>query len=159
VGGTYGIEQGTVGAPALPRYRTSGGRQIAAYVTGDSAAVAAGRRARLAPHAALVAGPASVLAEWVLSSQRVSRAGETLAVVTRAWQLAAAAVLTGEDATLGRLRPARPLGEGGLGAFEVAARVHGLTLDEEARRRGPQLVPDRLRTRERDRREDVARRC
>ena len=46
--------------------------------------------------------------------------------------LALAAVLTGEDATLGRLRPARPLGEGGLGAFEVAARVHGLTLDEDA---------------------------
>jgi phosphate-selective porin OprO/OprP len=132
VGGTYGTDNGSAGAPALPRYRTTGGRQIAAYIAGDSAAVAAGARARLVPHASFVLGPVSAIAEWALSSQRVSRSGETVALRTRAWQLAVAAVLTGERATMGRLRPARPVGEGGVGAFELAARVHGLTLDEDA---------------------------
>jgi phosphate-selective porin OprO/OprP len=41
-------------------------------------------------------------------------------------------VLTGEDATLGRMRPARPLGAGGLGAFEIALRYHALAIEDEA---------------------------
>jgi phosphate-selective porin OprO/OprP len=94
--------------------------------------MAAGTRSRLAPQASLTTGPVSAYAEWVLSTQEVARADEEASITAGAWQVAATAVLTGEDATLGRMRPARPLGEGGIGAFELAARYHAFSLDNDA---------------------------
>ena len=42
-------------------------------------------------------------------------------------------VLTGEEATTGRLRPAHPLGtDGGFGAVEATARFGALAFDEDA---------------------------
>ncbi len=132
IAASYGREVGTPAAPALARYRTATGRVIAAFRTGDTTAVAAGTRFRVAPQASFAAGPVSAMTEWVLSSQSVAVSGASRSIEVRAWQVAGTFVLTGEDATLGRLRPARPVGQGGAGAFEVAARYHALSMDEEA---------------------------
>jgi phosphate-selective porin OprO/OprP len=132
VGASYGDEAGTAGAPALASYRTATGRGIASFRGGDSTVVAAGARTRVAPQASLTAGPVSAYGEWVISSHEVERAGLAETLSASAWQVAATLVLTGEDATLGRMRPARPMGSGGLGAFEVALRYHTLAIEEDA---------------------------
>jgi phosphate-selective porin OprO/OprP len=132
VGASYGEEAGSSGASALASYRTATGRTIAAFRGGDSTVVAAGARTRVAPQASLTVGPASAYGEWVISTHEVERVGLAETLSANAWQVAATVVLTGEDATLGRLRPARPLGGGGMGAFEVALRYHALTLEEDA---------------------------
>jgi phosphate-selective porin OprO/OprP len=132
VGASYGEEAGSPGAPALASYRTATGRTVASFRSGDSTVVAAGARARVAPQASLTVGPASAYGEWVVSMHAVERAGLAETISASAWQVAATFVLTGEDATLGRLRPDRPLGSGGVGAFEVALRYHALTLEDDA---------------------------
>jgi len=133
VAGTIGREDD--GAVALPSYRTAAGFTFARYRdTGDdsTSAFADGVRWRLAPQATLLVGPVQAYAEYLVSSQRVVLGAAADDVHVSAWQVAAVAVLTGERATLGRLRPARPVDEGGSGAIEVGARYHALDVERDA---------------------------
>lgn len=136
IAATIGEESGGFASPAVPSYRTTGGRTINRLRTGtaDSTTVLAdGERFRFTPQAYLFAGPATLMGEYVASQQAVRLADDTADLRTTAWQVTGAYVLTGEDATYGRLRPARPLGrDGGLGAFEIAARYGQLEADEDA---------------------------
>jgi phosphate-selective porin OprO/OprP len=50
----------------------------------------------------------------------------------RAWQVEASVVLAGVPQGDDRPVPARSISEGGPGAVEVTARVHGLALDPDA---------------------------
>ncbi len=118
------------GNAALPRYRTPGQAQFFGY---RGAVQADGARRRIAPQAYWYHGPVGLLGEYVESSQDVRVGGTAARIDNRAWQLAASWVMTGEAASYrGAVKPDRPFTGDGLGAFELAARVGALSVDDEA---------------------------
>ncbi|GAB2520289.1 OprO/OprP family phosphate-selective porin [Lysobacter humi (ex Lee et al. 2017)] len=120
------------GTATLPRYRTPGQVNAFGY---RATVVADGERARLSPQVTYYQGPLGVLAEAVASRQAVRTGTAAADLEHRAWQVAASWVLTGEDASYrGVVRPDRAFGAdgGGLGAFELAARVGVLDIDDGA---------------------------
>ena len=136
IAATWGDESGSMATPAVPSYRSVGGRMVDRLRAGtaDSTTVLAdGARVRYSPQGYLYAGPASVLAEYVVSTQAVRLGAQTADLTASAWQVVGGYVLTGERATYGRLRPARPLdGTGGIGALEATARYGELRYDADA---------------------------
>jgi len=126
VAATFGRQQGV-----LPVYRTPGQVVFFNYVQG---AVADGHRTRLSPQANFYGGPVGVIFEYAQSTQRVRKDPATADVTNQAWQVAASWLITGETATPNGIRPRKPFDprKGQWGAFELAARVHGLTVGDEA---------------------------
>jgi phosphate-selective porin OprO/OprP len=117
------------GTPA--RYRTSGRNTFFRY-GGD--VVEDGHRVRWSPQASWSWGPFGALFEYVRSTPQLSLDGATIEPDVDAWQIAASWVLTGEAASDRGVVPSRPFrgsGEGGLGAWELAARYHELRVDDE----------------------------
>ena len=131
--GSWGRTSGTLAAPGLPSFRTSGQQTFFRYAAGstiDLTAVAAGDRYRFSPQLYYFFGHVGLLGEYVVSSQEVA-AGETRRRLTHhAWQAAATFVLGG-DASFEGVRPRHAAGEGGSGAFEVAGRYHELRVDPD----------------------------
>jgi phosphate-selective porin OprO and OprP len=128
VGGSTGNHGGT-----LPSYRTPGQQTFFSYL---STSTAGGTQYRIDPQLFYFWGPFGVLAEYVLSSQKVksSVAGTPTARFNNtAWQVEASYIITGEQNTFKTISPAHPFGpiNGGWGAFEIAARVEQLTLDQD----------------------------
>jgi phosphate-selective porin OprO/OprP len=130
MGATVGRQTATASAAALGGYRTPGQVSFFGYRGDGTAAgttLAAGRRARLAPQGDYYAGPLGVIAEYVVSSQRVRRDAETALLENRAWNVVGGLVLTGENASYGGVKPRRS-----FGAVEVVGRAHALRLDRDA---------------------------
>ena len=135
LGASYGQEDGTATATAgaaasgLPSYRTSGQATVFQYAAN---VFADGDRWRLAPQAYYAVGPFSAMAEYTHSSQEVRLAAVEDAVANQAWQVTATWTLSGEDATFKGVTPAAPLAfdGSGWGAFELAARLHRLDIDD-----------------------------
>lgn len=128
---TAGTREGTRSSPNLASYRTSGRQTFFHYESGESGTFSDGHHVRLIPQAYFYHGPAGFLAEYALSRQDVA-AGDAAATLThRAWQVAGGYVLTGENATFGRLTPKHPYGsrQGSWGAVEFVARIHGFSID------------------------------
>lgn len=122
------------GAAALPSYRTQTLQQpFFSYATG---AVASGRRLRYSPQLFFFTGPFGGWAEYVRTEVPVTRNGVSHDIAARAWQVAASWVLTGEPATDAgagvRPRAIFDPSTGHWGAFQVAARVHELEVDQAA---------------------------
>lgn len=122
------------GAAALPSYRTQTFQQpFFWYATG---AVASGRRVRYSPQLFFFRGPFGGWAEYVRTEVPVTRNGVSDDIAARAWQVAASWVLTGEAATDAGpgVRPRAILdpSTGHWGAFQLAARVHELKVDQAA---------------------------
>ena len=122
------------GAAALPSYRTQTLQQpFFSYATG---AVASGRRVRYSPQLFFFRGPFGGWAEYVRTEVPVTRNGVSDDIAARAWQVAASWVLTGEagtDAGPGvRPRAIFDPSTGHWGAFQLAARVHELKVDQAA---------------------------
>lgn len=137
VSGSYGIQRGTVGAPNLPTMRTSGQLPFFRYrsnATDAGTVVADGRHARVSAHGAYYIGPAGLVVEHILSSQRVRRSASSIDVNNRAWQIGGSYVLTGEAASARGVTPARAFdrANGSWGAFELAARFSALDVDDDA---------------------------
>lgn len=127
-------------------YLTDGQQMFFRYGT---AAVADGRRFRLAPQANYYYGPFGLIAEYARVSQEVSLAsGGPLAaggagsnsiinpltnktLMHDAWEVAASYFLTGEDASFKSVKPKRDfdLDKGGWGAWELVARYSEINLD------------------------------
>jgi phosphate-selective porin OprO/OprP len=128
-GGTLGSVTGTRATPALLSLRTTGRQTVFRYRAG---VVADGQRRRVAPQARLFAGPLEVLGEYTVTSQEV-RLGPVAETLThRAWQVSTAVVVTGERAQDGAVVPRDPFAAGaGLGAFEIGARVQGVSFDDD----------------------------
>jgi phosphate-selective porin OprO/OprP len=126
VAATFGRQQGV-----LPAYRTPGQVVFFNYVQG---AVADGHRTRLSPQANFYGGPVGVIFEYARSTQRVRKDPAAADVTNEAWQVAASWLITGEAASPTGVRPRKPFDprKGQWGAFEVGARVHGLTVGDEA---------------------------
>ena len=123
---TFGRQQG-----ALPVYRTPGQIVFFSYVTG---ALADGHRTRLSPQANFYGGPVGVIFEYATSKERVRKDPVAADVTNEAWQVAASWLITGDTATPSWVSPRKPFDprKGQWGAFELAARVHGLSVGDEA---------------------------
>ncbi len=124
------VAAGTAGPDdALADYETPGDRKTFEYADGVAPD---GARARLAPQATLDVGRLHVLGEWTLTRHRLATPSGPATVEHRAWQAAVSVVLAGVPQGDDRPVPRRSVTEGGPGAVEVSARVHGLSLDGDA---------------------------
>ena len=122
------------GAAALPSLRTQIIQQP--YFSYAAGAVADGRRNRYSPQVFFFRGPFGGWAEYVHTEVPITRTGVTEDIEHHAWQVAASWVLTGEaatDAATGvRPRAIFDPSTGHWGAFQVAARVHELEIEQQA---------------------------
>ncbi|HVK58323.1 MAG TPA: porin [Candidatus Kapabacteria bacterium] len=135
VAGTYGNQFGT------PRsYVTPGQQTFFSYLAGTGTNAVAntdGTVWRLSPQAYWYWRSLGVLAEYAISSSEVARSGGGVTANDRlqhsAWQVAASYFLTGEDNSFKAVTPLKPfsLGGDGWGAWEIAARVSQLKLDDD----------------------------
>lgn len=147
LGGSYEHMQktNTTGLPAttggnLAGFVTDGQQQFFAYNPASNAVVVAnGEHWRLSPQGYYYYGPFGLLAEYVISDQRVTRTLGTSRITRRlentAWQIAGSWVLTGEDAAYkGGVVPRRPFNplQGGWGAWQLVARYAELNVDNDA---------------------------
>jgi phosphate-selective porin OprO/OprP len=138
IGGSTGIERGTVSAPALGSYRTTG--QLALFrFRGDgteaNTVVADGRRTRVTPQAFLYSGRLGMLGEYIRATHTVRRTGSAAALTTEAWQLSGGWALTGDHETFSGFAPRHPVdgsATSGRGALELVARYGVLTIDPDA---------------------------
>jgi phosphate-selective porin OprO/OprP len=137
VAGTYGHQDG----PLRP-YSTPGAQRFFTYYTGLGTnasrpnVVADGAHWRLSPQAYYYWGPFGAFGEYVISSQEVRRdngARTFKSFNNTAWQVAASYFLTGEENSWKAVTPKKNFNpaNGGWGAWEVAARVGELKLDED----------------------------
>lgn len=139
IAGTIG-DQESAGAPT--RFRSPGQQTFFSYHGGAGTAAAPSVRAdgilwRVSPQLHYYRGPFGLFGEYAISDQALSRvAGGASAhrVRNTAWQLAGSYVLTGEENAWRGIVPRSPfsLQGGGWGAWEVAARVGGLDVDDRA---------------------------
>lgn len=145
LGGSYARVQGTNSAALpstigglLPGYYTAGQQQFFAYNPAAGQVAPDGDHWRLSPQAGYFYGPFGLLAEYVVSDQRVRRIGGGPAaaghLANTAWQVAAGYVLTGEDFTYDGIIPRRNFNpaDGGWGAWQIVARYGQLDIDHAA---------------------------
>jgi phosphate-selective porin OprO/OprP len=138
IAGSTGTEQGTLTAPGLGAYRTTGQLALFRYRsdgTAPNTVLAEGRRTRVSPQGYLYVGPVGVLAEYVRSTHNVRRATNAVTLTNQAWQVSGGWVLTGERESYTSVSPDHPLDgskSGGLGALELVARYGVLTTDAAA---------------------------
>jgi phosphate-selective porin OprO/OprP len=134
---SFGEQNGSAASAALPAYRTSG-QQVFFRYRGDGTVagttVADGTRSRWSAQGYYYSGRLGVLAEQVFSAQDVRRGTSTARLDTNAWQIAGSWVLTGEAASYRGVTPRQPFDRsaGTWGAFEITARYHQLTPDDDA---------------------------
>jgi phosphate-selective porin OprO/OprP len=136
VAGTYGNHAGT-----LRSYTTPGQQNLFSYYSGTGGAAATagdGTVWRLSPQAYYYWRSLGILGEYAISSTDVVRTGGGIArqagrLQHTAWQIAASYFLTGEDNSFKAVAPLKPfsLGGEGWGAWELAARLSQLKLDDE----------------------------
>ena len=124
VGGSTGTQSG-----ALPAFRTSAGQTYFSYVTG---AAASGTRTRVTPAVFYYYKGFGGYAEWMQSSQGVTRNAEETDVTNHAWEVTASYLLTGETASAGITRPKAVFdpANGKWGALQLVARYTALTVDD-----------------------------
>lgn len=148
VAGSYGSVKGTATSSNLPTYRSVGQQPIFTYrgappgaplstmsgAASDGGTAAAGDRWRLTPQLYWYLGPVGLLAEYVISSQRLQRLGMTADIQNQAWNLTASFVMTLERATYEGVVPRHPVDFRHLafGAFELTMRYSELRLDDNA---------------------------
>lgn len=127
---TTGRAIGTANATNLPTYRSPG--QANSFFTYANNTVAFGSRTRWSPQAYYYRGPFGVLAEYAVVSQEIANGAARLTVKNSALHIAASWLVTGEDASFLRVKPAKPFrlgADGGWGAFELLARYQAANID------------------------------
>jgi phosphate-selective porin OprO/OprP len=147
VAGTYVDSSGSASNTLLTSYKTPGQAtffnwRATTAAAGATPAVngtfASGERLRVSPQFYYFYNSIGVLGEYATVKQDVSR---TVGAVTssdsldiKAWQLQFSWLLTGEEQTFRSPNPAQPFqaGKPGWGAWELVARVHELSIDEDA---------------------------
>lgn len=111
----------------LAGYRTSGRNRFINYAPG---AYADGLRVRTTAYGYVESGSLFVLGEYVQNHTAVQTATEEADLTVSAWNLTASWALGGKN-TFNGVVPANNLGSnGGLGALQIKARVHGLNVDD-----------------------------
>ncbi|MDQ3797345.1 MAG: OprO/OprP family phosphate-selective porin, partial [Pseudomonadota bacterium] len=129
ISGSIGDKEGGAGEEAgdfLPGYRSPGQQTIFEYA---ATTAAAGQQFRWSPQAYYYTGAFGMLAEYIQSSLRVTNGITENTLIHKAAQGTFVYVLTGEDASFSGVDPEAPVGGGGWGAWELAARGAWLDLD------------------------------
>ncbi|MDR2844527.1 MAG: OprO/OprP family phosphate-selective porin, partial [Puniceicoccales bacterium] len=123
VGASYGSEYGQ----AASQIRTAGQQNFVAIGT------AYGDHIRVAPAISWYAGPFSTVAEFVIDDYEHIATRQGKRITNYGWSVAAGWVVTGEKSTPGGVTPTAPIdiSKGNFGAFEIAARVGGLDVDND----------------------------
>jgi phosphate-selective porin OprO/OprP len=126
LGGSHGDQDGT-----LPSFRTSVGQVYYTYATG---ATADGVRNRVSPAAFYYHNSFGAFAEYMFSSQKVTRNGVSADVDNHAWEVTGSYFLTGETASYGIIRPKNNFDPPNhhWGALQVLGRVTELTVAQAA---------------------------
>lgn len=93
-----------------------------------------GELLRWSPQGYWYHGSFGLLAEYAVSTQEIRRGANFARLTNRAWQVAVSWVATGEKASYRGVTPASNFdpAAGHWGAFEFAARLSGLSVDEDA---------------------------
>ena len=140
-------------------YKSTSGNAFFSWKAADSLN---GIGYRLAPQAQWTYGPILAFGEWIQSVQDIKRGATVVAtdsvgtaaankglvyrynkttagvegaeLSNSAWQAALSWVITGEDANVAGVSPRHPFNPstGDLGAFEISARISGLSVDDKA---------------------------
>jgi len=148
IGGTYTHAKGSPTNNLLADYKTTGQQRFFSY-RGNTAATqtqpalndgtyASGERLRLAPQLYYSVGSIGLLGEYTQVHQGVARdtgaVSRTALLTNSAWQTQLSWFVTGEPESLGGVSPKTDfrLGEPGLGAIELVARMEGLSVDRQA---------------------------
>jgi len=126
VGGSTGSQAG-----ALPAFRTSVGQTYFSYATGTAAS---GDRHRVTPALFYYYESFGAFAEYMRTTQEVSRGGIDHDLTNDGWDVTGTYVLTGEAASDRGVRPAHPFdpSTGQWGALQIAARYSQLRIDPVA---------------------------
>jgi phosphate-selective porin OprO/OprP len=137
VGGSYNVNHpSTNTATGLTAAYTTDGQQK--FFTYNSGVGASGGTWRVSPQAYYYYGPLSLLAEYVVDSQRVSlltKKGKNSAdLQNNAWEVTGGWVLTGEDASYSGVTPLHPFDPRAnqWGALQVVGRFAQLNVDRNA---------------------------
>jgi len=125
ISATFGDAEGA----AKPTHRSPGQLGIFTY---RGATVTSGDHTRVSPQLFWNTGPVAVLAEYAISRQELTNAGNAETVAHSAWQLNVGWVLTGEANGWRGPQPASPFapGNGQWGAWEFGVRVTGIDFDD-----------------------------
>jgi phosphate-selective porin OprO/OprP len=129
VSGTFGDEYGS--SALTSGYVTEGQQKFFAYTNGVAAN---GAHWRISPQGYYYWGPFSLLGEYVISDQQVSKGATSAELRNTAWEVSAGWVLTGEDASYNGVTPKHSfsLHDGGWGAWQIVARIEGFDVDDAA---------------------------
>ncbi len=139
VAGSVGDQFGNATTSGLTAgYRTEGQQNFFTYQTG---AFASGQRKRFSPQGHWYFSHVGLLAEYVASSQEVTRvttSTATASITNHAWQVTGSYVLTGERRSYGGVKPRKNFDPKthGWGAFEVVGRYAVFKVDDEAFTKG-----------------------
>ncbi|MDP9142851.1 MAG: OprO/OprP family phosphate-selective porin [Pseudomonadota bacterium] len=127
VAGSYGSKLGATEAPR--NYSTVDRRTGISYLANTNYD---GDATRISPQGYLYTGSFGLLGEYIISRQDLVNGANSGEVSNNAWQVVSSYVLTGENASYKGVKPKQPfvVGEAGWGAFEVAARIGALEVDD-----------------------------
>jgi len=130
LGFAVGASTGRQSGP-LPVFKTSGGRTYFSY---DDNARAEGVRTRVSPSVFYYRGSFGGFAEYARSAQTVVRGATRGDIANDAWNVTLSWLATGETATDGAVRPARPFNppDGQWGALQLLVRASSLSVDRQA---------------------------
>ena len=130
LGGSAGSQKGPLAA-----FKTSIGQTYFSYVP---LAAADGDRRRLTPAVFYYHKSFGAFAEYMRSSQDVTRGSATTRVTNDAWEVTGSYVLTGEPASDRSVKPAHPFDPqaGSWGALQLVARYSALHVDPAVFSRG-----------------------
>jgi phosphate-selective porin OprO/OprP len=129
--GSLGRQKTTSGRTA--GYKTDGQQTFFTY---NAATIADGQSWRVSPQLDYRNGPFGLISEYVLSTVNVrpSATGPKAEIQSKAWQVAAGYVLTGENSSYNGVTPTNNFNfsNGTWGAFELTARYANLKIDDAA---------------------------
>ncbi len=131
VAGSVGQKDGsTTNSELSSGYKTTAQNNFFTYTTGT---FGDGKSTRVNPQAWYYNGPLSLLGEYVISKNEVTRSTFHDDLKNDAWTAIATYVLTGEDAAFDGVKPSADFNpeKGNWGALELAGRVGKLNIDDD----------------------------
>jgi phosphate-selective porin OprO/OprP len=133
LGGSYQANHPATNAATglTPGYTTDGQQKFFTYNSGVNAN---GGTWRLSPQGYYYYGPLSLLGEFVVDDQRVTKAKKSANLKNNAWEISGGWILTGEDASYAGVTPLHPFDprNNTWGAVQLVARYAELNVDANA---------------------------
>jgi phosphate-selective porin OprO and OprP len=110
------------------KYKTAGRNTFLQVTTG---VLVKGDRSRLNPQMSYYYGPFGFVSEYMDSSYEMIRNNVRKDITNSGWMAQASWVITGEKASANGVKPAKPIGDCGWGAFELGLRFDDFSGDDK----------------------------